>query len=310
MSQFKSLLDFLKSHPAEQDCINYFEKLRWNSKVISPFDPKSKVYKCSNNKYKCKNTGKYFNVKTGTVFRNSKIPIQKWLWALYLFSSNKKGVSSYQLAKHIGITQKSAWFLLHRSRYTFKHPAFVKEMLRGNIEIDETFVGGKNKNRHWDKKVPNSQGRSWKDKVPVLGILERGGNLITRVVSDTKQETIEPIVKANVKRGANVYTDEWFAYRDLYKQFNHQIVNHSIKQYVNGKATTNAIENVWSHLKRSIYGTYHWVSKEHLSKYVDEFTLRFNTRKYKEQDRFNLVLLSSVGKRLSYRELISSSPFL
>ncbi len=306
MSQFKSLLDFLKSHPAEQNCINYFEKLRWGNKVVSPFDPSSKVYKCANNQYRCKNTSKYFNVKTGTVFRNSKISLQKWLWALYLFSSNKKGVSSCQLAKHIGITQKSAWFLLHRSRYTFKHSVFIKEMLKGSVEIDETFIGGKNKNRHWDKKVPNSQGRSWKDKVPVLGMIERGGNLITRVVSNTKQSTIEPIIKANVKENSNVYTDEWFAYKDLGKWFNHQIVNHNAKQYVSGKATTNRIENPWSHLKRMIYGTYHWVSKEHLSKYVDEFTLRFNTRKYRERERFDLVLLLSVGMKLTYRELTSA----
>jgi len=302
----KSLFSFLKSNPTEQDCINYFEKLRWNGKVVSPFDPTSKVYKCANNRYKCKNTGKYFNARTGTVFRNSKIPIQKWLWALYLFSSDKKGISSCQLARNIEITQKSAWFLLQRSRYTFKHPIFINDMLGNEVEIDETFIGGKNKNRHWDKKVPNSQGRSWKDKVPVLGILERNGNLITQVIPNTQQETIEPIINMNVKKGSNVYTDEWFAYKDLYKWFNHEIVNHRTKQYVNGKASTNSTENAWSHLKRTIYGTYHWVSKEHLSKYVDEFALRFNTRKYSEQERFDLVLFSAVGKGLSYRELICS----
>jgi transposase-like protein len=129
------------------------------------------------------------------------------------------------------------------------------------VEIDETFIGGKNKNRHKDKKVPHSQGRSWKDKVPVLGILQRDGNLITQVIPNTRQNIIEPIIRNNVKQNSNVYTDEWFAYQDLGKWFNHQIVNHRIKQYVNGKASTNSIEGFWSHLKRGINGIYHQVSK-------------------------------------------------
>lgn len=136
-------------------------------------------------------------------------------------------------------------------------------------------------------------------------MLERSGNLICQVVQNTQQNTIEPIIKSNIKQGSNVFTDEWHAYKDLQKQFNHQIVNHSIKQYVNKNASTNAIENAWSHLKRGINGTYHWVSKKHVQKYVDEFTLRFNTRKCKEQERFDLVLLSSIGKRLTYQQLIN-----
>jgi len=304
MKNFKNLFDFLKSNPSEQDCINHLEKTIWNGKVISPFDPTSKVYKCANNRYRCKNTSKYFNAKTKTIFENSNISLKKWFLALCIFSSHKKGISSYQLARFIGITQKSAWFVLHRLRFGFECPIF-SNMLENNVEIDETFIGGKNANRHWDKKVPHSQGRSWKDKVPVLGMIERGGNLICQVIPNTQQKTIEPIIRANVKERSNIYTDEWFAYKDLGKWFNHQIVNHRIKQYVNGEATTNAIENPWSHLKRMIYGTYHWVSKEHLSKYVNEFTLRFNTRKYEDEERFNLLLSSVVGKRLTYEQLIN-----
>lgn len=304
----ESLFDLLNSNPSEQDCIKYLEKIIWEGKPpISPFDPTSKVYSCSNNRYRCKNTGKYFNARTGTVFRNSNISLQKWFHALFLFASHKKGISSYQLTKHISITQKSAWFVLHRLRHISDISLF-KEMLKDFVEVDETFIGGKNKNRHWDKKVPNSQGRSWKDKVPILGIIERGGNLITQVVPNTQQNTIEPIIKANVEKGSSVYTDEWLAYQDLYKQFNHQIVNHRKKEYVNGKASTNSVESVWACFKRGL-NTYHWVSKKHLPKYVYEFTMRFNTRKYKEQERFDLVLLSSVGKSLSYRELTSPLSF-
>lgn len=292
MNNFKNIIDLLLNiFPTEQSCIDYFVENRWNGKPISPFDSTSQVYKCANNRYRCKNTGKYFSVRTGTVFENSKIPLQKSFLAFYLLSSRKKGISSHQLARDISITQKSAWFLLNRLRKTFKHPNF-KIMLENFVEIDETFIGGKNKNRHKNKKVPNSQGRSWKDKVPVLGMLERNGNLITQVVPNTQQNTIEPIINLNIKKGSEVYTDEWFAYKDLGKWFNHQIVNHSAKQYVNETVSTNSIEGFWSHLKRGIYGTYHWVSKKHLSSYVDEFTLRYNTRRYSEQERFDLVLSS------------------
>ena len=304
--KFKTLFDLLNSNPTEQDCIGYFKKRRWKEKIVSPFDSTSKVYQCANNQYKCKNTNKYFNVRTKTVFENSKIPLLKWFWALYLLSFNKKGISSCQLAGHVSVsvTQKTAWFMLHRLRRAFDCPVF-KTMLGNSVELDETFIGGKNKNRHKDKKVPRCQGRSWKDKSPVLVMQERGGNVITQVVPNTKQSTLEPIIKANIKPSSNVYTDEWYRHSNLSKIFNHQLVNHRIKQYVNGEASTNCAENFNSHLKRGIYGTYHWISKKHTPKYVDEFTLRFNTRKYNQQDRFDLVLLSAVGKRLTYRQLIN-----
>lgn len=225
MLQLKSLFDFLTSSPSEQECIDYFEERRWKGKVVSPFDSTSKVYKCKNNKYKCKNTGRYFTVKTGTVFRNSNISLQKWFLALYILSTHKKGISSCQLAKDLNITQKSAWFVLHRLRCIYDLPEF-KTMLENSVEIDETFIGGKNKNRHKDKKIPHSQGRSWKDKSPVLGILERNGNLICQVVQDTKLKTIQPIIRENIKENSNVYTDEWLAYKNLGKWYKHSIVNH------------------------------------------------------------------------------------
>jgi transposase-like protein len=302
-----SIIDILlKIFPTEQACINYFEEHRWKGKPISPFDPVSQVYKCSNNRYRCKNTGRYFSVRTGTVFANSKIPLQKSFLAFYLLSSRKKGISSYQLARDIAITQKSAWFLLNRLRKAFKHPNF-QTMLKDIVEIDETFIGGKNKNRHRNKKVPNSQGRNWKDKTPVLGILERGsGNIIAQMVSNTQQRMLEPIIRTKVKEGSDVYTDEWYRHsRDLPKSFNHRIVNHSTKQYIDGKVSVNGVENRWSHLKRTIYGTYHWISKKHTQRYLDEFTLRSNTSKYGDKERFDLVLLSSVGQRLTYRQLIN-----
>jgi len=303
LKEFKSIFDLLKSFPDEQTCIEHLEAIRWNGIVISPFDSSSKVYKCAGNKYKCKNTGKYFNVRTGTIFDNTKIELQKWFMALYIFSSHKKGISSHQLAKDISITQKSAWFVLHRLRYAFDHPGFKKAL--GNItEIDESFIGGDEKNKHADKKTEGTQGRSTKTKKPVLGMLERGAHLIAKVVEDTKQETIEPIVMCYVSPMSNVMTDEWHGYKGLVKYYNHSTVNHSAKQYVNGLAHTNGIENFWSQMKRGIDGIYHSISFRHLQSYVDEFALRFNTRKNETSIRFDLILSNVTNRRLTYNALI------
>jgi len=304
MKKIKSLDDFNKSFPTERSCIKFLEKILWKAKPpISPYDPNSKVYKCANNQYKCKNTGNYFNIRNGTVFENSNLPLKKWILAIYVFASDKRGISSYHLGRCIGVTQKTAWFVLHRIRESFKNP-FFKDMLKNVVEMDETFIGGANKNRHKNKKVPRCQGRNWKDKIPVWGAIERGGNLIARVVSDTKKRTLEPIIKENVKAGSNVYTDEWLAYNELYKNYKHQIVNHSAKQYVNGKVSTNTIEGSWSQLT-DVINTYRHISRKHAQRYINEFTFRYNTRKYSDKDRFDLMLLSTVGKGLTYRELIS-----
>lgn len=163
---FNSILELMQAFPDEQSCIDHLEALRWNGNVVSPFDPASKVYDCKGNKYKCKETGKYFNVKTNTIFDNTKLPLQKWFLAIWLATSHKKGISSIQLSKDIGITQKSAWFMLQRIRECF---GLDNDQMEGEIEADETYVGGKNKNRHADKKVKDSS-----DKAPVLGTVQRG----------------------------------------------------------------------------------------------------------------------------------------
>lgn len=174
---------FSEALSSEEKAIKYFEKMRWEGKVVSPYDPTSKVYKCGNGKYKCKNTGRYFDVKTGTPLANTKLPMTKWLLAMFLFQADKGGISSCQLARILEITQKSAWQMLMKIREFVAKANANNSKLSGEVEIDETFVGGKNKNRHKDKKVEKCQGRSYKDKVPVFGILERGGKLIAKVVS-------------------------------------------------------------------------------------------------------------------------------
>lgn len=194
LPSFKSLLDLIKAFPDEESCIAHLDALRWNGTPISPFDPASKVYDCAGHKYKCKNTGKYFNVKVGTIFEDTKIPLQKWFMALYIFSSHKKGISSHQLAKDIDVTQKSAWFLLHRLSYAFEHPNF-QAALSGTVEVDETYYGGKECNKYESRKTPGTQGRSTMTKKPIMGAIERNGNIIAAVVCDTKSDIVQSFVE-------------------------------------------------------------------------------------------------------------------
>jgi len=275
--EFYSLIDLVTTFTDEQSCIDHLTQLRWNGDIVSPFDASSKVYVCKGNKYKCKNTGKYFNVKTGTMFDNTKIKLQKWFMAIYLITSHKKGISSLQLSRDIKITQKSAWFMLQRIRACFGIDN-NDDKLTGEVEIDETYVGGKNKNRHESKKVKNSQGRSPKDKTPVVGMVQREGKLIAKKVIDVKEGTITEIVAKNIDLNAKVYTDEYRGYNAVRRIYDHQQVKHSAKEYVNGRVHTNTIEGFWSLLKRGIVGIYHFTSEKHLQRYVDEFVFRYNSR--------------------------------
>jgi len=304
LPEFKSIFDLLKAFPTEQSCIDHLERLRWDGEPVSPFDAGAKVYKCANNKYKCKSTGKYFNVRTGTIFDNTKIPLQKWFLALYVFSSHKKGISSHQLAKDISVTQKSAWFLLHRLRYAFDHPNF-KATVGNIVEIDECGIGGQSYYKHANKKTKNEEGATISNKASVIGMRERGGNVKAMVIPDRTKETLLPIIHENVHPDSVLMTDELIAYQALGNYFEHYAVNHSAKQFVNGMAHINGVENFWSHLKRGIDGIYHQVSKKHLQRYIEEFLLRFNSRKFTTQNRFDLVLSDVAGKRLTYKKLIN-----
>ena len=300
IQNFNSILELFNAFPTEQSCIEHLEKLRWNGYVVSPFDPTSKVYKCKENRYRCKNTGKYFNVKTNTLFDNTKIELRKWFAAIWLVTSHKKGISSLQLSRDIDVTQKTAWFMLQRIRNCFGIEN--NNELNNTVELDGTYMGGKNKNRHEDKKVEHPQGRSTQDKTPVFGMVERGGKLNAKVVPDTSCATL---TKETVKfvKDALVCTDEWWGYNSIKQLFLHEIVNHKCKEYVRNNVYTNTIEGFWSLLKRGVIGIYHFTSKQHLQRYVDEFVFRYNTRKHTECTRFNL-LLQNTEHRLTYKQLI------
>lgn len=300
VTNFKSIFDLLKAFPDEQTCIDHLTKLRWNGNVVSPFHADSKVYVCKNNRYRCKETGRYFNVKTATLFDNTKISLRKWFMAIYLITSHSKGISSVQLSKDIDVTQKTAWFMLQRIRNCF---GIDTEMLSNEVEVDETYVGGKNKNRHASKKVPNSQGGKSDDKSPILGMVERQGKVKAKVMEKVNIKGVTKIITEQISTSANLYTDEWIGYKSLSWIYNHAFVKHSAGEYVKGRAHTNTIENFWSLLKRGIFGIYHFTSKKHLQKYVDEFAFRYNTRKSGIDVRFN-NFLSQSDRKLTYKQLI------
>ena len=302
--EFSSLYSLQEYFKDEQTCLDYLAYQRWQGNVICTHCNHNKVYQLQGEtkRYKCAKCRKQFTAKAGLIFEDSKIPLRKWFAAIYFILAHRKGISSYQLARDLQITQKSAWFMGHRIRHAIKQGTFEKP-LDGIVEIDETFVGGKNKNRHANKKVKHSQGRSYKDKTPVLGIIQRQGELRAFTVPDTKQESIQPIIEEQVQYGATIYTDEWWAYRDLNQLYNHAIVNHAARQYVNGIIHTNTIEGFWGQFKRSIIGIYVQVSPKHLQRYVDEAVYRYNTKALTDGHKA-LNLLGKETGSLKYKQLV------
>lgn len=309
-SSFKSFSEMLAVLPNETACRNYLELILWKGVPVCPHcgcknedHYKLKVKGVFKGMYKCKDCKERFTVTIGTIFEGSHIDLRKWFIAVYIFSSHKKGISSHQLARDLGITQKSAWFMLGRIRYAFQSKSLSTKM-EGVIQADESFFGGKNKNRHADKKVLESQGRSVKDKTPVLGMMKMGGEVHLSVVPDTKAKTLKPIIEKLVEQGSIVVTDEWPAYKGLSTQYSHVVINHRDNEYVRGAFHTNTIEGFWSLLKRGIYGIYHQVSPKHLHRYCDEFAFRYNSRKNGSTERFDVSLKRTEG-RLTYKQLIA-----
>ena len=287
-----------------EHCREFMVELRWpDGKVKCPrcgsehvlWIAKERVWKCYG-----KHDHAKFSLKTGTIFEDSPIALEKWLPAAWLIINCKNGISSYELARDLKVTQKSAWFMLHRIRLAMQSGTFEK--LSGEVEADETFIGGKARNMHVAQRKRRITGTGTKDKTAVMGILERGGKVRTVVVPNRRRSALQGEIRKHVEAGAALYTDALLSYNGLEGDYAHQVVDHAV-QYVDGRVHTNGLQNFWSLLKRSISGTCISVEPFHLFRYLDEQSFRYNERKSTDAERFVTAMKQIVGKRLTFDEL-------
>ncbi|NOT50253.1 MAG: IS1595 family transposase [Chitinophagaceae bacterium] len=302
LTNFKNLKELMSRYSDDNVCRAYLEQVRWNGNPVCPHCKEHKPYKLNDGKkYRCRNINckKNFTVTVGLVFENTKIPLSTWFAAIYLVTAHKKGISSHQLARDLGVTQKTAWFLNHRIRETFANESHAQ--LDNIVEMDETFIGGKWRNMTKKKRAEARQ--IGDNKVPVMGILERGGKASLKVMKSL--DSFQDLILSHVKPTAVVVTDSHPAHIGIEESFKgHILINHSNDEYTNGIYHTNTVEGFFSMLKRGVYGIYHHVSPKHLHRYCEEFAYRYNYRGIKDNERFVLTLQNSNG-RLKYRELIS-----
>ena len=286
------------------NCREYLVARRWPNGVTCPrCGSQDVLFLEKYSRWHCRerHSAPQFTLKTGTIMEDSPIGLDKWLTAMWQIVNCKNGISSYEVHRAIGITQKSAWFLDHRIRLALTGSGLEK--FSGHVEADETFIGGKARNMHVSKRQRRITGTGGKDKTAVLGILERGGKVRTAVVPNRKKKALQPEIKKHVEAGAALYTDALLSYQGLAGEYAHQVIDHAVA-YVDGQIHTNGMENFWSLLKRGINGTYISVEPFHLFRYLDEQCFRYNNRKgMNDGDRFSLAVSQIVGKRLTYAQL-------
>lgn len=299
---FIGIGELIKTFSSELSCIKHLANLRWNGKPKCPYCKHDKVYVfTSGKKFKCASCRKIFSVRVGTIFEDSKISLKKWFIAIYLEANHKKGISSHQLHRDVGVTQKTAWFMLHRIREAIRTKTFTK--LSGIVEIDETFIGGKFGNMHRSIREKFNGKFYSANKTTILGLLQRNGNVLAIPIPKASKKFIVPLVHNNIEQQSILYTDGGSSYVHINPVYKQHSVIHKMEECVRGDVHTNSMEGFWSQLKRGIIGIYHHISPKHLSRYCDEFTFRYNTRKINNRERFNLALQMSNGG-LTYKNLI------
>jgi transposase-like protein len=303
----ETLLEAVKYYADFEHCKAVMIEARWPDGIVRcPACGSDHVrYMANTRRWKCygKHPRPQFSLKVGTIFEDSPLGLDKWLVAVWLLADSKNGISSYELGRALGVTQKTAWFMLHRVRKAMQAGTFMK--LDGEVEVDETFIGGKARNMHVAQRERRITGTGGKDKTAVVGIVKRGGEIRTVVIPDRKKQTLHAHVEANVQAGAALYSDDLRSYDGLAGRYAHQVVDHAV-EYVRGNVHTNTLENFWSLLKRGIHGTYVSVEPYHLHRYLDEQSFRYNQRKLDDAGRFRLALSQIVGKRM-YDELIGKA---
>jgi transposase-like protein len=308
LKNFNSLQDFEEAFPDEKSAVDHFRAIRWPDGLSCVHcGSMERVYTLSDGTHKCGDCRKKFTVRNGSIFEDSKLALRLWFKAIFLMTSHKKGISSHQLARDLGITQKSAWFVLHRIREASTTKEF-QEPLTGTIETDEAYVGGQGKWKHASKKRPG-MGRQRKgqyrgEKHVVLGMQQRDGDLrFVHLRQEKNFGGIKAAIRANILEGSRVHTDEAAHYKWMAQNFAHEVVTHGSGEYVRGDVTTNRIELAFGHFKRAVHGVYHKVSDEHLDRYLQMFTYRWNRRGMGEGERVNDLLKRTQGSRINYKRL-------
>jgi transposase-like protein len=300
-----SLYQFFQRFPNEESARQYFENNRWAGEVSCPHCGSLSVALVKNMKpmpYRCRDCRQHFSVRTGPVLAESRLPLHKWLMAIYMMTTARKGIPSTQMARELGITQKSAWFLAQRIRETWM--VISEDDMGPDVQVDETYIGGKEANKHANKRL--HQGRGATGKTAVIGILETNGRVRAEPIGKLDKTHLQRFVRANAKEGATVTTDSFRSYTGLSDAYTHKTVNHSVGEYVRDQAHTNGIESFWALLKRGHYGIFHSMSSKHLHRYVNEFSFRHNTKQAGTMGFIEATVARTVGKRLTYKELINA----